>query len=445
MALEGNLEEFNIVAVLQTIATGRMSGTLTVRESINKASVSFVEGQIIHAESTLQADRIGEILVRTRRISRTQLEKATSAQMRQEQGKRLGQILLEQNLLAPDDLAMAIQVQILETMSRLMLWSRGRWQFQFEPPDSTGTIPAGAMSVEEILSGQIMLLDDLEPLLTKSEILDTVYSIVPGRNKESDRIILEGDEWMVLSAVDGRSTVRQIAKKVGLEADETCQIVADLVAVRLIAPAEVATPPNGIPLLANLPEEPEPPPPPGPARTPAGATVVVQADHRARIEQVLGVLRARTEGREICLIDSGGSLIARQGGEIHSSYPTLFALTAGIFASWQELGRALGESKASTLLYQGAGLNLCLTPVGTQAILMTLYQQTSNSGLVNFWSREASARIARLLAAGQSPPVPLPSEGAEARNGTGASSPAPNLSGAMRSEIARQMDDLFHS
>ena len=68
----------------------------------------------------------------------------------------------------------------------------------------------------------------------------------------------------------------------------------------------------------------------------------------------------------------------------------------------------MGESKASTLLYQSAGLNICLTPVGWQAILMTLYQQTSTGGLVNFWSREASARLGRVLDASSATAAPQP-------------------------------------
>ena len=124
---------------------------------------------------------------------------------------------------------------------------------------------------------------------------------------------------------------------------------------------------------------------------------------------------------------------------------------ASIFASWQELGRSLGESKASTLLYQGAGLNICLTPVGGQAILMTLYQQTSTSGLVNFWSREASARLGRVLdsAAGATSPHPA----APDLRPPGTRPPAPlngtagadKLSGEFQDEIARQMDELFHN
>jgi len=60
MALEGTLEELNIVAVLQMIASGGMTGSLRVWDATHRASIAFVQGQIIHADSTLQGDRLGE-------------------------------------------------------------------------------------------------------------------------------------------------------------------------------------------------------------------------------------------------------------------------------------------------------------------------------------------------------------------------------------------------
>jgi predicted regulator of Ras-like GTPase activity (Roadblock/LC7/MglB family) len=452
MALEGTLEELNIVAVLQMVASGGMTGTLRVWDATQRASIAFLQGQIIHADSTLQGDRLGEVLVRTRRITPAQLAQATATQAGQP-GKRLGQILLELGLISVEDLAMAVEIQIIEVMSRLLAWTRGRWQFQFTAPDPGGTIPVGAMTVDEILSSQVMLLDDTEPLDEAEARLDEVYTLAEGRTRDSVRSALDSDSWQVLGALDGRATLREVAQRVQIDPDKVSRIVRDLLAVNLLTLA--APPSTEMPPPAGSPPALPSAPPAGPPASPVPAlhapgTVVVRPSDMARINQVLSLLLARAEAKEVCLIDSTGSLIARQGREVHNSYPTLFALAASIFASWQELGRSLGESKASTLLYQGAGLNICLTPVGWQAILMTLYQQTSNSGLVNFWSREASARLGRVLDAstGAAPqpaapdllppgtPAPTP------LNGAGESD---KLSSDFRDEIARQMDDLFHS
>jgi predicted regulator of Ras-like GTPase activity (Roadblock/LC7/MglB family) len=430
MALEGNLEEFNIVAVLQTVASGGMTGTLTVRDATNKAVIFFAVGCIVHAESTLEEDRLGEILVRTRRVSQGQLDKAAQRQLRLESGKRLGQILLEAGLITRDDLVMAVQIQILEVMSQLLLWSRGQWRFDFGPPDPNNITPAEAMSVDEILSGQILLLDTVEPVYDRSAVLNAVYEVTPGRSLDPARITLDRDQWRVLSAMDGRSPLREVAHRVGLDPDQVAHSVSELVAVELLHQVGTADPESESFLLTGTSDTPLPPP----AGEPAGpVTTVVNAATLEKINDLLQTLLHRTEAHEACLIDSTGSLITRQGREVHRNYPSLFALVASIFASWQELGRTLGESRASTLLYQGQRLNICLAPVASQAILMMLYQSASDSGLVNFWSREATGRLLRLLDEGKgSRPVP-----------SSATPPASDLPSDYQADVGRAMDDLL--
>jgi predicted regulator of Ras-like GTPase activity (Roadblock/LC7/MglB family) len=429
MALEGNLEEFNIVAVLQTVASGGMTGTLTVRDATHKAVIFFAEGCIVHAESTLEEDRLGEILVRTRRVSQGQLDKAAQRQLRLESGKRLGQILVEANLITRDDLVMAVQIQILEVMSQLLLWSRGQWRFDFGQPDPNNITPAEAMSVDEILSGQILLLDTVEPVYDRSAVLNAVYEVTPGRSLDPARITLDRDEWRVLSAMDGRSPLREVAHRVGLDPDHVAHLVSELVAVELLHQVGTAEPESESFLLTGTSDTPRPPPS---GETAGPVTTVVNAATLEKINDLLQTLLNRTEAHEACLIDSTGSLITRQGREVHRNYPSLFPLVASIFASWQELGRTLGESRASTLLYQGQRLNICLAPVASQAILMMLYQSASDSGLVNFWSREATGRLLRLLDEGKANRAAPP----------GATPPA-DLPSDYQADVGRAMDDLL--
>jgi predicted regulator of Ras-like GTPase activity (Roadblock/LC7/MglB family) len=443
-----------------------MTGTLSVWDQANRATVTFLRGHVIHAESTLEADRIGEILVRTHRITRAQLDRAASVQQRQDSGSRLGHILRDMLVVSEEDLAMAVQIQILEVMSRLILWSRGRWQFEFDRTDPGDNLPGGAMSVEEILSGQIILLDNLEPLYDHNTLLDEVYRLMPGPQRNNERVVLEGHEWAVLTAVDGRRTVREIAAESGLDAEQAAGVIADLSAARLIARTIAPTPDT--PLLENVLESakavspgtsnrenatgsPNTPPMPGApllsTSAMTGESTVVDAALIGKLNEVLAVLLARAEAREVGLISSSGSFITYQGNPVHQRYPALAALAASIFASWQELGRVMGESKASTMLYQGADLNICITPVGGRAILMTLYSQGSGSGLVNFWSREAGGRIARLLgnsgsdaipASRAGGPVPAPPEPPPISAPT-----VPALDSEFQSEMNRQLDDLF--
>ncbi|GEM_PF-1965176 len=398
MALEGNLEELSIVALLQTIASAAMSGNLLVYDNTNKGTIYFFTGKIIHAESTMGGDRVGEILVRTHRITRQQLEKANYLQRHQQQGQRLGAILMEMKLISDQDLAMAIQVQIMEIMSRLLVWTRGQFKFTFERPLGS-EMPSTALDLDEILSGQISLLEMSDPALDSDAILGEVLILVPG-NQDDARVTLQGLDWTVLSAVDGRLTVAEIADRVGLDARQIRQVVADLISIGLVrkkAQTELPTEQEarGDPTLANIyreveRQEQQP-------QTINPSTMVLNPADLTNIEEVLDVLLTRSEASEVCLISADGNIISQRGQALHQNYPSLFALVAGIFSSWQELGRYLGESRPSTMVYHGKQVNTCLSPVTNVAILMTLYHQHSTTGLVSFWSKEAANLIARLI------------------------------------------------
>lgn len=399
MALEGNLEELNVVALLQTVAQSAMSGNLLVYDNTNKATIYFLSGKIVHAESTMGGDRMGEILVRTHRLTRPQLEKAYHIQRHEQAGKRLGQILLDTQMINQADLALAIQVQIMEVMARVLMWTRGRFKFSFER--ATGVIlPGYALDLEEILSGQINLLDDGDFDLDRDALLREVLVLVSG--KLGNKITLEGDEWTVLSAVDGRATVAEIGDRVGLPADRISHIVTDLISVGLVAKklhTEIPTEEEARsePLLANIYREVEHHEDSTAMQPSPSGTMVLNPADLTRIQEVLDVLLNRSEASEVCLIGPEGNIISQRGQSLHRNYPSLFALVAGIFSSWQELGRYLGESRPSTMVYHGKQVNTCLSPVGNYGILMALYHQHSNTGLISFWSKEAANLIARLL------------------------------------------------
>ncbi len=418
MALQGLLEEFNIVAVLQMAAGARMSGSLTVEAAPDQAQVRFCRGQVVAAQASFAPDRLGEILQRTRRISAAAWITAEQRRAQDAPAMPMRTYLREQGLATLDDLVMAEQIQILETMSQLLLWSRGRWRFVFGPAEADAPVPAGALSVDEILSGQVLMLEASDapppaPAHPTTPLPITVDLPAP-----------------LLPTPSGNGNGN------GHHAAEATVLALPPTAAPPPPPAEAPVPPPVVP-----------PPISRVMSVPGTGTATTLLVPEAALEEIRGVLMvllARSEGKEVCLIDTSGSPIARQGGAAHSRYPQLFALAAGIFASWQELGRCLGEGRASTLVYQGYGVNMCLTPVGTQAVLMTLYQQTSNSGLVNFWNRQASVRLARVLAL----PDPPPPAEASLVDSSVAADAAASLAGALADatftdDLARQLDILF--
>ena len=100
------------------------SGVLAVTESGVTKGLYFLEGEIAFAASTLEEDRLGANLVRIGLISRGQFEAAMRAA--QEPGRRLGQALIDEGVLNPEQLAAAVTGQVERIVFSVFRWTGGR-------------------------------------------------------------------------------------------------------------------------------------------------------------------------------------------------------------------------------------------------------------------------------------------------------------------------------
>ena len=130
MAIKGSLREAALPDVIQLLFLGRRSGCLAVADRQSHASVYFENGWVIHAAIVNRRDRLGDVLMRSGRITPQQLEQAIQMQGLSH-GRRLGAILVELGAIGRDDLAAAVHRQVEEAVYTLFTWNSGT--FSFEP------------------------------------------------------------------------------------------------------------------------------------------------------------------------------------------------------------------------------------------------------------------------------------------------------------------------
>ena len=81
MAIHGTIEEAGGLAdVLQLLSLGRKSGCLVVMDDEAQGRVFLEHGQITFATLANRRDRLGDMLVKSGRITRDQLHTATEIQ-----------------------------------------------------------------------------------------------------------------------------------------------------------------------------------------------------------------------------------------------------------------------------------------------------------------------------------------------------------------------------
>src|SRR6185437_10584810 len=114
MALRGTLNDFGIANVFQIIGQQVKDGVLTVETRDEKVKFYFDQGGVVRCEASRRqkAELIGNMLVRGEAITEQQLNDALAKH--KSAGKRLGDVLVESNLMTSADLGTFAKLQTSE-------------------------------------------------------------------------------------------------------------------------------------------------------------------------------------------------------------------------------------------------------------------------------------------------------------------------------------------
>lgn len=118
------------------------------------------------------------------------------------------------------------------------------------------------------------------------------------------------------------------------------------------------------------------------------------------LEGTLESMLQRSQARSVLLVNrDDGALIAARGSLHALDVTSLAVLAAGAFASSGEIARLIGEPEFSVLFHEGRREHIHVNLAGEHGLLMTIFDDATTVGLVRLCAREASAQIARVLAA----------------------------------------------
>ncbi|MCB1049283.1 MAG: DUF4388 domain-containing protein [Acidobacteria bacterium] len=263
MALEGTLKDFSLADIFQLIGIQRKTGVLTLRNGKEVATISFINGMVVAADTDNQKleNRLGHVLVKTNRISQSELEQALVIQNSTLQ--RLGQVLISKGFIKPEDLRESLKTQVCEIIYRLFRWMDGDYHFRQEryiDYDQENFSPIGA---ESILMEGIRMIDEwpmIERLIPSFDLMvektekgekvklkiDNNLSFNSGPVSSFDDLLegvmadapeethlievdLPHEQELVLKIVEQPMAVQQIVERSRLNEFETCRALYDLI------------------------------------------------------------------------------------------------------------------------------------------------------------------------------------------------------------------------
>lgn len=233
--IRGTLKHVPLADMFQLVANSQKTGIMTLERQGVRARLYFELGRLSYAHM-VPGSHLGEILVRMDLLSVHDVQEILARQRTESAGSRLGQMALEMGFIDDDELAAAIDLQAAETLSELLTWDEGGFEF-------TGPDPAASQSFTgEGIDAQLLMMRVASGIdeRGKGVAADAVLS----RSGDPTAVELPTDGWEILGHVDGRRSARSIAAELDLSAARVYYVLAKLVELGVLehSPYQVSEP-----------------------------------------------------------------------------------------------------------------------------------------------------------------------------------------------------------
>lgn len=251
MALQGNLRDFTVTQLLNLVNLANKSGALIIQGPNEGARLIFSEGKLAHAQ--LASDKDGQhgslpsVLHRAEKINDAQLNtlRLRASGM---SDKELGLLLINSGYVTQQDILESLQSYYVSLLQQLFTWVEGRFKFDPGQELPENKIPVH-IALENLIIEGSRQIHEWEQLNYEIPNLDMALAFTDRPGVNLKKVNLNVEEWRVVSYINPKNSIRQIAKASKMNDLEIRRIVYGLLQaglVKLIRPEGAPTQIEGL-------------------------------------------------------------------------------------------------------------------------------------------------------------------------------------------------------
>ncbi len=231
MALKGNLRDFSTTQLLNLINLARKTGTLTIQGD-EVARMAFREGKLIYAQMGSNSNHLAQMLHHAGKLSQEQA-KIIQTRAKGTNNKQLGHLLIQAGYVTNSDVIQSVRQYILDVVYKLFTWGDGLFRFEANelPTPEHITIP---IDLESVIMEGSRRLKEWEILQDELPDLNVSLRFADQPDARLRNINLTVEEWRVISFVNPRNSIRQIARANNLSDFEIRRIVYGMLQAGLV-------------------------------------------------------------------------------------------------------------------------------------------------------------------------------------------------------------------
>ncbi len=237
MSLKGNIEDFRLTSILQMLNYEMRTGKLIIRFSDNFIQIFLYEGDIIYATETRETNRLGDLLKEAGYISQAILDDCLA--LSHNNNAKLGKTLVTKGYISLEKLNEFIMRQAENTVYNALLSEFGEFEYNDTVINLDGAYDFKIDTMFVLLEAS-RRIDELKILKEQIPGESSIPKIADstGGNVEAS---LDVNERRLLSAINGKSTVRQIFDKSGFDDYESYKTLNSLISSGLVGFSQAKT------------------------------------------------------------------------------------------------------------------------------------------------------------------------------------------------------------
>ncbi len=213
MAIKGSLKEASLPDVLQLLSLGRKTGCLSITDQSSLGYIYFDTGRVCYATVVNRRDRLGDILVKSGKVSQAQLEDAIRRQG-DDRDKKVGELLVEIGALPREELEHFMRLQIEDAVFFLFTWRRGNFTFESDiRPHKQDFLVS--IDPEGLLLEGARRIDEWSLIEKKIPSFDLLFRLDEERLNAAD-VTLTSEQERIIPLLDGSRDVETIMEETGL-------------------------------------------------------------------------------------------------------------------------------------------------------------------------------------------------------------------------------------
>jgi len=119
--------------------------------------------------------------------------------------------------------------------------------------------------------------------------------------------------------------------------------------------------------------------------------------NQSELQSLLDALQQQSGAQTVLLLERSGQRLGSSGDVLRMDLTTLGTASTGLRAAAAALARCLGEQSTTEMSGQCGNQSFFLLEVDRNAVILVVFDQRSNLGLVGHKARRTAPQLARIL------------------------------------------------